>query len=59
MTGAAGSIGPGRVARAANDGYTLGLGTSGTHVLNGATMALSYDVVNDFEPSCSSPASHW
>ena len=46
----AGSIGPGRVARAANDGYTLGLGTSGTHVLNGATMALPYDVVNDFEP---------
>ena len=50
VTGAAGSIGPGRVARAANDGYTLGLGTSGTHVLNGATMALPYDVVNDFEP---------
>ena len=50
VTGAAGSIGPGRVARASSDGYTLSLGTSGTHVLNGATMALPYDVVNDFEP---------
>lgn len=50
VTGAAGSIGPGRVARAASDGYTLSLGTSGTHVLNGATMALPYHVVNDFEP---------
>lgn len=50
VTGAAGSIGPGRVARAPSDGYTLSLGTSGTHVLNGITMALPYDVVNDFEP---------
>jgi tripartite-type tricarboxylate transporter receptor subunit TctC len=50
VTGAAGSIGPGRVARAASDGYTLSLGTSSTHVLNGATLALNYDVVNDFEP---------
>ncbi len=50
VTGAAGSLGPGRVARAASDGYTLSLGTSGTHVLNGATMKLPYDVVNDFEP---------
>ena len=50
VTGAAGSIGPGRVARSANDGYTIGLGTFGTHVVNRATMALSYDVVKDFEP---------
>ncbi|MPZ57002.1 MAG: tripartite tricarboxylate transporter substrate binding protein BugD [Rhizobiales bacterium] len=50
VTGAAGSIGPGRVVRAASDGYTLSLGSSGTHVVNGATMALQYDVVDDFEP---------
>ena len=50
VTGAGVSVGPSRVARAANDGYTLILGTSSTHVLNGATMALPYDVVNDFEP---------
>ena len=50
VTGASGSVGPGRVARAESDGYTLSLGTSSTHVLNGATMALPYDVVKDFEP---------
>ena len=50
VSGAAGSIGPGRVVRSPNDGYTLSLGTSGTHVLNGATMSLQYDVLNDFEP---------
>lgn len=50
VTGAAGTIGPGRVARAPADGYTLALGTSGTHVISGATMSLNYDVVADFEP---------
>jgi hypothetical protein len=50
VSGAAGSVGPGRVARAPADGYTLSLGTSGTHVLNAATMTLQYDVLNDFEP---------
>jgi tripartite-type tricarboxylate transporter receptor subunit TctC len=48
--GAAGSIGVGRVARAANDGYTLIFGNWPTHVLNGAIYALPYDVLNDFEP---------
>jgi tripartite-type tricarboxylate transporter receptor subunit TctC len=48
--GANGSIGTGRVARAAPDGYTLVLGIWNTHVGNGATYALQYDVVNDFEP---------
>jgi len=48
--GAGGSIGVGRVARAAPDGYTVSLSHSGTHVFNGATMNLPYDVVNDFEP---------
>ena len=50
VVGAAGSIGTGRVARAAPDGHTVGLGQWGTHVLNGAVYSLTYDVLNDFEP---------
>jgi len=50
VAGAAGSIGVGRVARAPPDGYTLSLGMWGTHVVNAAIYALSYDVVADFEP---------
>jgi hypothetical protein len=50
VAGAGGSIGAGRVARAAPDGYTLVIGYWGTHVANGALYALPYDVVNDFEP---------
>ena len=50
VTGAAGSIGTGRVARAAPDGYTFGLGNWSTHVANGAVYALQYDVSDDFEP---------
>jgi tripartite-type tricarboxylate transporter receptor subunit TctC len=48
--GADGSIGVGRAARAAPDGYTLSIGNVATHVLNGAAYSLSYDVLNDFEP---------
>jgi tripartite-type tricarboxylate transporter receptor subunit TctC len=48
--GAAGSIGVGRVARAAPDGYMLGLGIWSTHVINGAIYTLAYDPVSDFEP---------
>ena len=50
VTGAAGTIGAGRVARATPDGYTLCAGFLGTHVLNGAIYNLQYDVVKDFEP---------
>jgi tripartite-type tricarboxylate transporter receptor subunit TctC len=50
IVGAAGSVGVGRVARAAPDGYTLDLGQWGTHVLNGAIYKLPYDVLTDFEP---------
>jgi tripartite-type tricarboxylate transporter receptor subunit TctC len=46
VTGASGSLGTGRVARAAPDGYTLIVGNVGTHAINGAV----YDVLNDFEP---------
>ena len=50
VAGASGSIGVGRVARATPDGYTLSFGTWSTHVVNGATLALKYDVSSDFEP---------
>src|SRR6478609_3543448 len=50
VTGAGGSIGVGRVARAAPDGYTIIIGHWNTHVVLGATMDLPYDVLNDFEP---------
>ena len=50
VSGASGSIGTGRVARAAGDGYTLVLGNLATHCLNGAIYTLPYDLVIDFEP---------
>src|SRR5215468_5592162 len=50
VTGAAGTIAVGRVARAAPDGYTLSLGNNGSHVVTGATYAIHYDLLNDFEP---------
>jgi len=50
VTGAGGSIGVGRVAKASPDGYTVSIGHVQTHVLNGATMTLSYDVIGDFAP---------
>jgi len=50
VTGAAGSIGVGRVARATPDGYTLSIGHWSTHVVNGAVYQLSYDLLKDFEP---------
>jgi tripartite-type tricarboxylate transporter receptor subunit TctC len=49
-TGAGGTIGVGRVARAAPDGYTLGIGIWSTHVVNGAIYTLQYDVTKDFAP---------
>jgi tripartite-type tricarboxylate transporter receptor subunit TctC len=49
-TGAGGTIGVGRVARAAPDGYTISIGHWGTHVVNGAIYTLQYDVLNGFEP---------
>jgi tripartite-type tricarboxylate transporter receptor subunit TctC len=50
VSGAGGSVGVGRVARAAPDGYTISIGQWGSHVANGAIYALPYDLVNDFEP---------
>src|SRR6187402_1251358 len=50
-TGAAGSIGVGRVARSAPDGYTVSIGHWSTHVVNGAVYPLPYDLLKDFEPN--------
>ena len=58
VTGAGGSIGVGRVVRAAADGYTISIGNSSSHVFNGAIYALPYDLLNDLEPVallCSQP----
>ena len=45
-----GSIGVGRVARAAPDGYTLCVGNLSSHVMNGAVYAWQYDLIADFAP---------
>ena len=50
VAGAGGSIGVGKVARAAPDGYTLGIGQWSHYVLNGATYQLQYDLLTDFVP---------
>ena len=50
IAGASGTIGLGRVSRAAPDGYTITIGAFDTRVLSGAVLTLPYDVVNDFEP---------
>jgi tripartite-type tricarboxylate transporter receptor subunit TctC len=50
VTGAAGSLGVGRVVRSPPDGYTVSIGHLGTHVANGAIYKLGYDLVTDLEP---------
>jgi tripartite-type tricarboxylate transporter receptor subunit TctC len=50
VTGASGTIGVGRVVRAAPDGYTVSIGNWSTHVVNGAIFALQYDLLKDLEP---------
>jgi tripartite-type tricarboxylate transporter receptor subunit TctC len=50
VSGADGSTGVGRAARARPDGYTFVLGDLATHVLNGALHSLQYDLLNDFAP---------
>ena len=49
--GAAGNIGADLVAKAAPDGYTLLMGTVGTHAINSSLYAkMPYDHVKDFVP---------
>ena len=50
VTGAAGSIGVARVARAVGDGYTLSIGTLTSHVLTGGLYKLDFDALNDLIP---------
>ena len=49
--GAAGNIGTAEASRATGDGYTLVMGTNGTHVLNQFLYnSVGYDPAKDFEP---------
>lgn len=48
--GASGSIGVGRLAKAKNDGYTIGLGNSGTFTMTPYLQAVPYDPRADFTP---------
>ena len=48
--GGSGTIGTGDVARAAPDGYTLLMGTTGNVVINPLTMKLNFDPVKDLSP---------
>jgi len=50
VAGAGGTIGVGRLARAASDGYTIGIGQWGTNMANGVIYSLQYDLLGDFEP---------
>jgi tripartite-type tricarboxylate transporter receptor subunit TctC len=50
VTGASGTVGVGRAIRAAPDGYTVSVGNWPTHVVNGATFSLQYDLQRDLEP---------
>src|ERR1700690_3787926 len=50
VTGAAGTIGVGRGARAAPDGYSLSVGPMNSHVLTGAFYNLPFDLLGDLEP---------
>src|SRR5262245_4353703 len=50
VSGGNGTIGVGRTARAAPDGYTIDMGQFSSHVTPGAVMNLRYDAERDFEP---------
>ena len=51
LPGAGGNIGAERVAKSPADGYTLVMGTVGTHSINGALYSkMPYDMVRDFAP---------
>src|SRR5262249_42431309 len=48
MGGAGGVTGISRVARAEADGYTISVGTWGTHVVNAFVFSPPYDLIKDF-----------
>jgi tripartite-type tricarboxylate transporter receptor subunit TctC len=50
VSGANGSLGIERTARALPDGYTIDFGGISTHVLNGALYSLRYDLLGDLVP---------
>jgi tripartite-type tricarboxylate transporter receptor subunit TctC len=50
VSGAAGTIGAGRVVHAEPDGYTIGLGNWSSHVGAPALYKLDYDVLKDLQP---------
>jgi tripartite-type tricarboxylate transporter receptor subunit TctC len=50
VSGAAGSLGVTRAARAAPDGYTISVGNISSHVLNEAIYKAGFDVLKEFEP---------
>jgi tripartite-type tricarboxylate transporter receptor subunit TctC len=50
VSGAGGTIGVGRLARAANDGYIVALGSWTQFVASGVAYALPYNLLTDFEP---------
>jgi tripartite-type tricarboxylate transporter receptor subunit TctC len=57
VTGAAGSIAMGKLAHAAPDGYTIGIGHLGTNVVNGIIYKnLNYDLLNDLVPIARLPS---
>ena len=58
--GAGGTTGINRVAKAAPDGYTISVGTWGTHVVNAFAYKTPYDLAKDFEPVALLPSvPHW
>ena len=50
VTGAGGTIGVARAARANPDGYTVVVGNWGSFVVSAAVYSLSYDLLRDFDP---------
>jgi tripartite-type tricarboxylate transporter receptor subunit TctC len=50
VTGASGSLGVARAARAASDGHTISFGNWASHVGASAVYPVTYDVLRDLEP---------
>jgi tripartite-type tricarboxylate transporter receptor subunit TctC len=58
--GAGGTTGVNRVARSAPDGYTVSVGTWGTHVVNAYAYTTPYDLLKDFDTVALLPSvPHW